>query len=486
MPGFTWLIAAAVWLISGLLGLIAGGLAGGPGGKFWALLSLLLTAAASGLVLGLGINLLSILFLALSLYIFINCSRILTGRLQKNNLRRSAVRATFKLWLMQLIVFTADCYWPPAATRERWLLGLAASQLLVALLFLVSFLRQYRLSRYQPRQLNVSDSNLPTLTVAIPAKNETSELEACLNSVLASDYPKLEVLVLDDAAGNRTGEIINGLAHDGVRFILGEPPDRHWLAKNKAYDRLSQEANGQLILFCGVDARFERSSLRALVLELLASKKRMLSVMPINTQRVPSLLVQPMRYFWELARPRLGLSMPVLSTCWLMQRRWLEAAGGFAAVKREIVPERYFASFCSARGGYKFIRSGKRLGVTSEKTAKEQRRTAIRTRYPLLHRRLATVAEVSLFNVFYLLGPLAILVITLVFGWSRITEGLSAAAVLIWLIIYAAIIKSGFRATVWAGFVFVLAVLVDLWLLNLSFVKYEFGKVMWKGRDVAS
>lgn len=479
-----WILLIVAWLISGLLELAASYKATGALSKLAAMLALALNAISTGMMIGKGFNLLAILFLALAFYRLVNIARIFAGRLEKHNLRRASVRAALALLLAQLAIIAASYYWPSFFTSRRWLLVLAASQLVVALAFLASLVRQIKNTRFSRNSLRIGDHDLPTLTVAIPAKNETSDLEDCLGSLLASDYPKLEVLVLDDSAGSKTGEIIRALAHDGVRFILGDDPGNSWLAKNLAYDRLAREANGEIVLFCGVDVRFGRSSLRSLVLEMLARKKLMMSVMPQNRERLS--LTQPMRYFWELARPRFGASRPVLSTCWLAQRDFLLKAGGLASVKREIIPERHFASLASANNDrYEFVRAGGPLELNSVKSVGEQRATAIRTRYPLLHRRLASVAGVSLFEAGWLLAPLALIIILPFYGWSLAAEALSALAVIIWLIVYAVIIRISFGARALLAPLFWLAVLTDVLFVNLSLIKYEFGKVLWKGRNVA-
>ena len=48
-----------------------------------------------------------------------------------------------------------------------------------------------------------ADKDLPSISVLIPARNETEELHACLDALVASDYPKLEILVLDDCSQER-------------------------------------------------------------------------------------------------------------------------------------------------------------------------------------------------------------------------------------------------------------------------------------------
>jgi glycosyltransferase involved in cell wall biosynthesis len=118
----------------------------------------------------------------------------------------------------------------------------------------------------------------------------------------------LEILVLDDCSQiKRTSEIIKAYAHDGVRFIDGQAPPEHWLAKNFAYQQLADQANGDLILFCGVDTQFSPDSLRAIVEVMLKKNKSMISFIPKNIQlgqRFESIILQSLRYAWELALPR--------------------------------------------------------------------------------------------------------------------------------------------------------------------------------------
>src|SRR3954468_4885256 len=122
-------------------------------------------------------------------------------------------------------------------------------------------------------------------------------------------------------------------AHNVVNFIAGDAPPEEWLAKNFAYYQLSKEANGELLLFCGVDTRFQRQTLRALVELLEYKQKSMLSVIPANKLprrwSLESLMVQPGRYAWELSLPRRWLNRPpVQSTCWLISSKALITAGG--------------------------------------------------------------------------------------------------------------------------------------------------------------
>ena len=68
-----------------------------------------------------------------------------------------------------------------------------------ALVFVLVKLRKARRTFLFTRPPRITSSDqLPSVSVCIPARNETHAMSECLESVLASDYPKLEAIVLDD------------------------------------------------------------------------------------------------------------------------------------------------------------------------------------------------------------------------------------------------------------------------------------------------
>src|SRR5690606_8106890 len=78
--------------------------------------------------------------------------------------------------------------------------------------------------------------DMPSVSVCIPARNEAHAMTDCLEHVLRSNYPKIEVIVLDDLSGDKTSSLIKAFAHDGVRFVEGEPLPDGWLGKNHALE----------------------------------------------------------------------------------------------------------------------------------------------------------------------------------------------------------------------------------------------------------
>ncbi len=362
----------------------------------------------------------------------------------------------------------------------------AVLQAVVAIAVLAVTIRDIYKTRYLQGTTFYADRELPTVSLLIPARNETYDLEECLRSALASDYPKLEIIVLDDCSQARTSEVIKGFAHDGVRFVQGEPPADRWLAKNQAYQKLSDEASGELLLFCGVDVRFGPHAIKALVTELLRRDKQMVSILPHRLSgSAAGAFIQPMRYWWELALPRKLVNRPaVLSTCWLIRRKTLHKLGDFKAVSHSIIPEGFFARELVKTNDYSFIRANDTLDIQTRKSYKEQRATAIRTRYPQLRRRPENVFVVTVLELLFLFGPFVGLVFGLLTDDMAVVVA-SLTASLLLVINHIIIVQLTSPANVIiAVFNLPIEVLTEVVIALVSMVRYEFGTVEWKDRNV--
>lgn len=443
-----------------------------------------LTAFTAGGLMVEDFSVLWLFVLLASLFRIFNQLRIAENRMHDRYLLGASRRTGLTLGLVQiaLISVAGSVY-----LAESTLLSvLVAVQAVMAGLIFLTTVRNIVKSKSRPLLTHYSDKELPTVTVAIPACNETADLEDCLRSVLANNYPKLEVLVLDDCSQDKTSEIIRNFAHDGVRFIKGAEPEERWLAKNRAYDRLADEANGELVLFCGVDVRFGPEAVRSLVTTLLERKKDMVSVMPRRlSSGALAAFIQPMRYWWELALPRRYFNRPaVLSTCWIIRRKKLKSLGGFEAVRHAIIPEGYFARELVRADGYSFLRADDVLDVQTRKTLADQRETAIRMRYPQIRRRPEMALFMTVAQLLLMLGPFVVVASTI---WSDFgtPQLLAAIACVLLVLTHVSIVQVSNPANVLVAVLNLpLAVLTELVLSYMSMFKYEFSKVDWKGRNI--
>jgi hypothetical protein len=446
---------------------------------------ILLLPAASGALLTAQPDILTILITILTVARLFNLLRLVEARIPEQHLRHSASRASYYFGSVQaalaLLVLRHI-----HVDNQQLVLIVAILQVVTASLLLLFTIRSLRKSRPSPLENHYADKELPTVSVLIPARNETSDLEACLYSIIASDYPKLEIVVLDDCSRDRTPDIIKGFAHDGVRFISGAEPDSSWLAKNYAYKHLAAAATGEVLLFCGVDTRFSRSTIRTLVTTMMNKNKQMISVMPKRMSGgIHEALIQPMRYWWELALPRRYFNRPpVLSTCWLITSDTLQKLGGFDGVKHAIIPEMLFARQLIRDDAYSFIRAEGDLELLTTKSWQAQRDTAIRVRYPQVHRRPELAILLACAELVLLFGPF-MGIITGIIWHSAAIVCLSVIAIILLVITHVIIVGSSSPGHAPIALVnFPAVVLTEIILGLISMAKYEFSVVEWKGRNV--
>lgn len=425
----------------------------------------------------------------IAVYRVFNLFRLVAERRHADHMYQVTKRAS--LWLVAAQTISIALSINNPSISPDLVLAVTTAILIASLILLLSTQRNLSKTRPVVAERIKDQDDWPTVSVLIPARNETDDLAGCLQTLTQSTYPKLEIIVLDDCSQNhRTPEIIKGFAHDGVRFISGKLAPTAWLAKNYAYQQLADASSGDLLLFCGVDTRFKSGTVEEMVMQLIAKKKTMISFLPANL--VPgafdfaSILVQPSRYAWELALPRRSLRRPpVLSTAWLIKRQSLVSAGSFAAVSRSVTPERFLAGYAAGHDdGYSFLQSDTLTGVLSVKSFPEQRATAVRTRYPQLHQSLELTVMTSVLELVILVLPYVIYKVAYVHQ-SWLIFSLADLTIVILIVLYAQVMNVTYRRFMLRSlWLLPIAALYDVALLHYSMYKYEFSDVQWKGRNV--
>lgn len=459
-----------------------------PFRRYLLFVHMLLIGISSGLLLASYPAWPAIFLIVIQGYRVFNLLRFTQKRLNENRLRSVCRRSSLVLGIVLILSLGLVLI----QSRDIFSTGdLIAGVLLLALSYslVLAWTLRKRLSesRLSLRAGFLSDSELPTLTVAIPARNETAALSDCIRSLLANDYSKLEILVVDDCSQDKTSDIIRKFAHKGVRFIKGTPPPKDWLAKNWAYKQLLDAANGKIVLFCGVDVRFGPQGLRQAVSGFKSNDLQMASILPRRVSEKPlEMIWQPMRYWRELTRPRAwrGGYPPALSTVWLADVDELKGLGGFDAYKKAIRPEHLFARNFDSKNRYRFLLNGSHLDVSSIKSPADQLETARRTRYPELKNRVEGVLLNSLVNSLLFILP----VLAVTFGISAGESPIAVLGFLVFVVVIAiheiilhAVSKKVRVSTVMA---FPVIAICEVFVENYSMWAYEFSDVIWKGRNI--
>ena len=445
---------------------------------------------ATLLLAGYYTNVFTIFLILIAAYRTVNLARIAAERRQADHLYTASKHTS--AWLIGFQLLSLYFVITPVSSLRALAGGFLLLTIVVGTIILfASVTRTLRTTRPVAGP-KILDKDLPTVSVLIPARDETEDLVACLESLVACTYPKLEIIVLDDRSQNkRTPEIIKGFANAGVRFIAGKVAPTNWLAKNYAYQQLADTANGEVLLFCGVDTRFTSNALQQMVSELVQNNKTMVGFIPANAAPAPfaleALFVQPMRYAWELALPRRFLQRPpVLSTAWMIKRATLTDTGGFKSASRAIVPERFLARYAVQHGdGYSFQQSITGNGVSSAKSFSDQKATAIRTRYPQLHQSVEFTLLTSTLEFCVLIVPFIVLLRSAIFHDYGLLFYASLACCLLAISVYAQVVALTYRRPLLRSlWLLPFAALYDIILLNYSMLLYEFSTVDWKGRNV--
>lgn len=433
-------------------------------------------------------NLITATVVVIGIYRWLNLFRIIKAQMHDKYLYVSTRRTSLLLIAGTALIAGIIFIIQHLELGNALLYIIAGIQLVVAIILLLSTTRTMYHTRTTATVSEVTTAELPSVTIAIPARNETTDLEECLDSIIQNNYPKLEILVLDDCSQmRRTPEIIRDYAHKGVRFIKGDVPAENWLAKNQAYNKLLNEANGEIVIFCGVDVRLAKDSIYQMVNIMAARNKKMISILPIRStkSKVQFAAIQSARYMWELVPPRrLFNRPPVLSSVWAIYRGEAKKLGGFKAVSRTILPERFFARQMLADDNYSFLRASQGLAMYSAKTYSAQRATATRVRYPQLRRRPETVLVVTAAMVLVLAAPYILFIYAVLQGLTGLLI-ISVATVFAVTLSYS-LVAIATRTMSWyiAPFMHLPVIVTDIALMHYSMYRYEFSEVIWKDRNI--
>ncbi len=95
------------------------------------------------------------------------------------------------------------------------------------------------------------------VSVVVPVRDEATTIGACLDALLASEPPPLEVVVVDDGSEDETWDVVSARADDDsrVRLVEGTEPPAGWAGKPWACQRGAGETAGDFVLFVDADVR---------------------------------------------------------------------------------------------------------------------------------------------------------------------------------------------------------------------------------------
>jgi chlorobactene glucosyltransferase len=225
----------------------------------------------------------------------------------------------------------------------------------------------------------------PLISVCIPARNEERNIRACVEAVLAQDYPNLEIIVLDDRSTDKTPEILRDLFMESrslLRDIRQQAAELHvlngsdlpsgWAGKPHALFQAATVARGDWLCFIDADTFLTPIALSACFAKAIESKADMFTIMTF----------QILGSFWE--RVVMPLVMTALSVGFsprkvndptrkdaiangqfiLIKRSVYVAIGGHESVKNQIVEDKAISEQVKWNGYRLIVADGREAART--------------------------------------------------------------------------------------------------------------------------
>ena len=126
-------------------------------------------------------------------------------------------------------------------------------------------------TKHKKRQLKknpqiINPDYKPFVSVMIPAHNEDSVIADTVNNVLQMDYPKFEVIVIDDRSDDNTANVVRQLASEYPEKVIAMIRDKEaYPGKSAVLNDALEIAKGEAILVFDADARVDSDFLSKLI-----------------------------------------------------------------------------------------------------------------------------------------------------------------------------------------------------------------------------
>jgi glycosyl transferase family 2 len=110
----------------------------------------------------------------------------------------------------------------------------------------------------------LADAECPAVSILFAARDEEEKLPGALDTFLALDYPRYEVVAVDDRSEDGTAEILDRAAQSDARLKVAHISSlpAGWLGKPNALQQAYEHSSGEWLVFTDADVHFSPDLLR--------------------------------------------------------------------------------------------------------------------------------------------------------------------------------------------------------------------------------
>lgn len=338
----------------------------------------------------------------------------------------------------------------------------------------------------------------PAVVAVVPARDEAETIGATVASLLAQDYPGgLDVVVVDDGSTDGTAAVAlaAGAGSDRLAVIGGEPPPAGWTGKLWAVHQGLRHAderwpNAEYRLLTDADIEHDPNNLRRLVAKAQSEGRDLVSLMVALhcASRWERLLVPAFVFFFQKLYPFARVNDPqrpeaaAAGGCMLVRRSALDAAGGIAAIRGQLIDDCALAARIKRRGAVWIGLATETRSLRRYDRLSELWLMVARTAFTQLnHSTGVLVATVLAMVVIYGVPPLAT-----VYGIAATNAAAAGLGGLAWLLMAAAFRPTLrlYRLPVWWGLLLPAAAFLFTLMTVDSARRHWRGRGgLWKGRS---
>lgn len=192
----------------------------------------------------------------------------------------------------------------------------------------------------------------PRVTIIVPARNESADIEATLTRLLALDYDNYEVVAVNDRSTDNTGAIMDRVASSPnargrLKIVHVKELPTGWLGKTHAMWSAAREAKGEWVLFTDADVMFKPAALRRAVAYAEAEPADHVVLFPKMTMTKPGermmiAFFQTLFMFghrpWKVANPNTDDHMGV-GAFNMVRRKAYESVGTYQRLRMEVLDD---------------------------------------------------------------------------------------------------------------------------------------------------
>ena len=326
----------------------------------------------------------------------------------------------------------------------------------------------------------------PLVSVIFAARDEAEKLPAAIATLLAQDYPRFEVVAINDRSADTTPAILHELEPSNPNLIIADittlPPG--WLGKPHALVEGFSKSHGEWLIFTDADVHFAPDVLtRSIAL-----------AMEQNLDHLTLLTAVDMSGFWETtAISYFGLGFVFGNEPWLasnprstryvgigafqmVRRSTYEKSGGHARLRMEVIEDMKLGKLMKMAGGRSVVAVAQDLvRVRWHSGVQNVIRGVTKNMFAAVH-----------YNIFFAVAAMLLSIVMSVFpflgvafasGWARVFAGIAAGTI---VLIHAAMIWSTDASPLY-GLTHPLGALLFCWMIGRSAIATLWqGGVVWR------